>query len=637
MILKMKRSEAALIFIGAALFLYILARAFFISFTHDEAHTVLEYATQPWSTINDVTWTNNHLLNSWLCRLNMDCFGASEFSFRWPNVFAGLLYIVFGIKIIKKIFGDNWIGVAAFVVLICNTFLVDFFGLARGYGLSMGLLMTGLYYLLRYLETGKILLYGGTALVAFALALIANYTLLNFFLLFNLFFFLHALLPIFTGKFIWKEKLAKLLAYVLMAILVVYYTSWFTRMMLKMRAVGNFNFGGEDGFWINTIHSLLDFSCGPIVHSVDLFYVLLTGLAFLLFIGCGIIITLRLKRNRFTPLNWFSVFLFLVMFGCGCAIWLQHKLMQVPFSADRAALYFLVLFPLLLTICFFTDGTFASQRKIAAGTLLAFPVLCFFLSVNFNRTLLWPFNANTKEAVEKIIEDSRHMKSEGKQATVAVSFLDYPVYNYYVFAEKATWMNYTLYGETGFQPGADYYLRLDTTEAVPPAEYKVLWQKGEKQVYRNTTKTSIVELKNLGMKNFEEKDRANKAPGHSGLYSELVNENTIYSAGFSDTLTDTLRAGTIIACNMYIWPENIRTSAKFIILVKKGSDDYWKAIYLSWLMQKEKDWNEIDFQHTLQTDLFPGNRVIIYAMTGKDAVAFRIDDFSVRYINRVPN
>src|ERR1044071_9095045 len=85
---KIKGPEAALILIGAALFLYILLRAFWVSFTHDEGLTVMEYATQPWGTINDVNWTNNHLLNTWLCRLNLDWFGPSHIAFRWPNVFS---------------------------------------------------------------------------------------------------------------------------------------------------------------------------------------------------------------------------------------------------------------------------------------------------------------------------------------------------------------------------------------------------------------------------------------------------------------------------------------------------------------------------------------------------------------------
>src|SRR4051812_48575746 len=131
-VMKIKNTTAALIFIGAAVFLYILLRAFLVSFTHDEGLTVMEYATQPLSVINKVSWTNNHLLNSWLCRLNLDWFGASEISFRWPNVFAGLLYIVFSARLLRKITGDSWLTVIAFLALLCNTFLIDFFGLCRG-------------------------------------------------------------------------------------------------------------------------------------------------------------------------------------------------------------------------------------------------------------------------------------------------------------------------------------------------------------------------------------------------------------------------------------------------------------------------------------------------------------------------
>src|ERR1043166_8151742 len=106
---KIKRPSTALIFIGAELFLYILLRAFLVSFTHDEGLTVMEYATRPWAVINNVNWTNNHLLNTWLCRLNLDWFGPSQIALRWPNVFAGLLYIIFAARLLKKITGNSWI------------------------------------------------------------------------------------------------------------------------------------------------------------------------------------------------------------------------------------------------------------------------------------------------------------------------------------------------------------------------------------------------------------------------------------------------------------------------------------------------------------------------------------------------
>ena len=90
---------------------------------------------------------------------------------------------------------------AAFVLLTFNTFVNDFFGICRGYGLSLGLLMTGLYYQYCSFTAKRALLYESLALLFSAAAVLANYTLFNFFLLhaaFNLLF----TKPIRTGEVI---------------------------------------------------------------------------------------------------------------------------------------------------------------------------------------------------------------------------------------------------------------------------------------------------------------------------------------------------------------------------------------------------------------------------------------------------
>jgi hypothetical protein len=636
MIAKIKSPQAALIFIGAALFLYILLRAFLISFTHDEGLTVMEYATQPWGTINDLNWTNNHLLNTWLCRLNLDWFGPSEIAFRWPNVFAGLLYIVFGARLLRKIFSDTWTCVFAFVILICNTFLIDFFGLCRGYGLSMGLLMTGLYYFFRYFETGKVLIYGAVSLVLFAFALVANYTLLNFFLLYSGFFMLHALITILREKSGWKIKLAKLLVYAFYGVMIFFFIAWFTRLMLKMREVGNFNFGGEEGFWINTVHSLIEFSSGAIVSRAHFLYAVLTWMTLGLFIGAGVIVFSRWRKQKTDHVNWFSIFLFLALFGCGSAIWLQHLLMHVPFSSDRAGLYFYVLFPLLIMICFFTPGNFAQLRKWSAGIFLVFPVISFFLLLNLDHTLLWPFNAHTEEAVDKIIEDSRNRLPEGSTARVTVTFLEYPVYNYYVYAKKATWLNYISPDEIGCHPGTDYFLRIDTFDIPVPEGYKPIWEAPGKHLFRYEAAGKLRELRMVGMRNFDQNDERPKAAGKTGPYSEVINNKMIYSQGINDTLTDTLHAGTIIRCDASIWPDKMPVRAKLAIHYTSAQNKIWKGIYLSWLMRDARQWNDISFSYTLQKDLYPGDYVIVYLLNDSD-VDIRIDDFSVHYLVRVPN
>jgi hypothetical protein len=634
---KINGPEAALILIGAALFLYILVRAFWVSFTHDEGLTVMEYATQPWGTINDVNWTNNHLLNSWLCRLNNDWFSPSHIAFRWPNVLSGLLYIVFGALLLKKIFSGTWTCVFAFLVLLCNTFLIDFFGLCRGYGLSMGLLVTGLYFFYRYFETGKILIYGGIAITLFGLAMIANYTLLNFFLLFTGFFMLHALLLLIKEKTSRIKKLFDIASWLFIGIMAFFFIAWFVRMMLKMREVGNFNFGGEEGFWKNTVHSLIEFSSGPIVSRAGLFYVVLTWLALGLFIGAGVIIVARLRKQKFTPLNWFSVFLFAVLFGCGSAIWLQHLLMNVPFSSDRAGLYFYALFPLLVMICFFTPGNFVRLRRLLAGFFLAFPVISFFLTLNLDRTMLWPFNAHMQEATQKIIEDSRSKIQQGQPVRVAVSFLEYPVYNYYLYAAKNTGLNYMAYGETDYQPGADYFLYLDENNLVPLPVYKSIWEIPGLHVYRNTEPRKYRELNHLPQLNFDKEDGRPKAEGRSLPYAELINNQLIYSMGITDTLTDdTLRAGTIVRCEAYIWPDKMPVRSKLCVNYTSANEPYWKAIYLSWLMHDEKKWNKVSFDYTLPKDLFPGDKIVVYFMNDSD-VDVRVDDFSVHFLVPIPN
>ncbi|CAN5910281.1 hypothetical protein BH11BAC7_BH11BAC7_00210 [soil metagenome] len=635
MISKLKSPGAALIIIGSALFLYILSRAFLVSFTHDEGLTVMEYATQPWSVINNLNWTNNHLLNTWLCRLNLDWFGASEISFRWPNVFAGLLYIVFAAKLVRKIFADSWFGVFTFIILLCNTFLIDFFGLCRGYGLSMGLLMTGLYYFYRYIETRQ-LWYYGIALTAFGFALVANYTMLNFFLLQSGFFLLHAGGHFFTEKMSWKKKTVNFLLYAFYCIMTYFFTAWFIKLMLKMREAGNFNFGGDDGFWKNTVHSLIEFSSGPIVRQANLFYIVLTVLALVLFAGAGVFILFNVRKQKFTPLNWFAIFLFLVLFGCGAAIWLQHLLMNVPFSSDRAGLYFYLLFPLLIAICFFTAGSLQRTRRILALVFFTFPVISFFISLNLYRTLLWPFNANTKEGFGLLINDSKNYQDERSHKQVAVTFLEYPVYNYYLYKEKVTWLNFVSWDEAGFNFEADYVVRLDSIEEVPKGNYKILWAKDGKTIYRKDPLLKIVELKELPVNDYEAEDGRPKAPGFSG-FAGLINPTNIFSSGICDTIKDTLPAGCVMHCHAKIWAESIHTQTRLVIDIARKQEParIWKAYWVSWYLHEDKQWQDFDFWCVPGIDVLPGEVVYIYFLNeGKTDV--RIDNFAVRYLARIP-
>lgn len=80
---------------------YIILRAVKIPVTHDEAGTILNYASR--SIYSIITYEdpipNNHLLNTLLIKFSISVLGLNEFACRLPNLIGGFMYLWFGIKI----------------------------------------------------------------------------------------------------------------------------------------------------------------------------------------------------------------------------------------------------------------------------------------------------------------------------------------------------------------------------------------------------------------------------------------------------------------------------------------------------------------------------------------------------------
>ena len=167
----------------AAMSVYVLLRTMYVSITHDEAYTFFNYIIRPIDETLHVTYTNNHLLNSLLARVCNALFGNSEASLRLPNALGAIAFFVYGARLLTRLPANRWFPVVAFVALTFNTFLLDFFGLCRGYGLSLGLLMISFYYQYVSFTSERRTRNEWAAVVFAALATTANYTLLNLFLI----------------------------------------------------------------------------------------------------------------------------------------------------------------------------------------------------------------------------------------------------------------------------------------------------------------------------------------------------------------------------------------------------------------------------------------------------------------------
>jgi hypothetical protein len=588
---------------GLCLSAYIFARACLLSFTHDEALTIMTYVTQPWKNLLRVDWTNNHLLNSILTRFCLEWFGPSEISLRLPNVISGIIFLIFAGKLSKKIAGRGWKGCLLFLFITCNPFLLDFFSLCRGYGISMGFLMAGLFYFYRYIESTN-RFFSFLSFTFSAIALTANYTLLNFFLIQVACFILWEIIT-FT-KITWKKQAA---GFVLTLVPVAFFLRWFLRLIFDLRQYGNFNFGGTNGFWKDSVGSLLSYSLG-IFGTSQTAIIVFSGFIIALIIAGTCFILFNLRKTK-TVTGYFTVFLLLGMTGCAIALWLQNVYMQMPYSMDRTVLYFLVLFPLFLAGCFYTAGSFSRLRFAGASLFLLFPFLAFLFSANLHTTLLWADNANVKEGVGIIINDSKPLPGHDEIQRVGVSFIDYPVYNYYLYKEKAGWLDHAYYGDFGLLPGTKYNLVTDEVD-MHPEGYEEVWKKDslvllqKKAPWIYNTVFSVRE-------DFEYGKWRKRSAGYKSRYALLHDSDpgvmniidTILPEGIEGPVTFRVKA-------------DLQSAVEFSgarIAIKIWHDSALSFFYeypVSWYLYKPRAWNHFEHYRFSWEKLFKGDRIVCF-------------------------
>ncbi len=145
-----------MIMVVIAFSLIVAYRACMIPITHDEAGTFLNFLhLSVWSCVSNLNcWgnANNHWLNTLLMQWSVRLFGEELWAIRLPNVLAGISYFFCAALLSARFIKNSFLQVAGFVVLCGHVYLLDFFSLARGYGLMSAGVLWAIYCMLRYIE-----------------------------------------------------------------------------------------------------------------------------------------------------------------------------------------------------------------------------------------------------------------------------------------------------------------------------------------------------------------------------------------------------------------------------------------------------------------------------------------------------
>ena len=433
-----------------ALFVYVIIRSYTLSFTHDESLSF--YIIEGNKTFLLET-ANHHVLNTTLMAVCKYLFGNSEFALRLPNVLSFALYLV-GFFYISNLSKNKWLFLLGFSLVLLNPFLLEFFSLARGYGLSLGFMLMSLFFLLRndrnrlsYASFFKDFL---LSLLFASLATYSNLSMINF---------LIAILILFTIKY-WSflkgnknNSLRYNIGFICVFLIACVPILLGIKRLFLLNEL-NHLFFGTSNLW-GTIRSLII----PSLYIAEYNSWILSFFKYVIILSLLIgIISIIVRKDYSGKLFLITVLNLILIIG----IILEHFLFGALYPSGRTALIFIPIFGLFiyyLTSHFIEYYNIKEKYYIPVILCLITPLfLNFFASMNLTYTYSWRYDAHTKDAM-KIIE-TRTQNSD-HIASISNNWMFEPSINYYIVSRK---MNLNLANRNGVNFNTDFiYIHADST------------------------------------------------------------------------------------------------------------------------------------------------------------------------------
>ncbi len=356
----LERRLISLLFI--AIYCYLIFRAVSVFYIHDELVTKWSYMIN-WNPLPSQGYVdaNNHFLLSFLGGLFIRIFHSdSMLVVRLASLLAFPIYF-WSIYSLKGLFRQKANFYGLLIGLVCISFILEYFALARGYGLSFAFMLLALQQTTSLYSNPK----GRTLILivfAWVLAITSNLTLIPFGLVGIVFAFL----------FSWKHlsKWWLIVPSVGIAPLIFLISYSFT-----LKGLGKLYYGGNEGFFETTIHTITPYIWNVKHIVLDLFLSLIC-----LLIGAFLLRHFWKERTIFNPKYTFALFLFLAIGN----ILGQHWVLGINYPGDRTALYLVIFF----IGAFFMTIDEVSKSRVYSVVYCVITIVFFGIHLNFNYSIL---------------------------------------------------------------------------------------------------------------------------------------------------------------------------------------------------------------------------------------------------------
>ncbi len=477
---------------GFLIFIYLIVRAVKLPMTCDEAQTCLTFSR--FSVLEIITYSrsaipNNHIFHTLLIKFFTTTFGMKLWVCRLPNLLGFIIYYFFCFKILtlnlildKSISKKSPAQIVALavgiIILVCNPYLLDFFSLARGYGLACAFMMGSIYFALLFLtnKNTKTLLF---SLALGVLSVYTNFTTLNYFvaawilLVFEICseaLFVHHLTLKNLNKpsnlnqnlksEIWDYTIILIFSAALLAAL-----SYLP--ITEMRATNQFIFWGTKGFYEDTFSTLTDslmygsWYFGQFTASV------LRIITLLLLSGVVILVFIEIKKKKIDAFREPFVFTFILLAVTVVVNIAQHIIVHTPYLQTRTALFFFPLAALPIVLSF--KELAESRKKIFYGIVPLFSLLWafhFFHSINTRYCYEWWYDADTKKILTYLKKEYDNDPEKKKIKLATFSWM-MPSFMFHIVEEgRSGWIEVPSSNSTVHPQGMQYYYTFDSEAEV---------------------------------------------------------------------------------------------------------------------------------------------------------------------------
>ena len=422
----------AIVLYGLGLFAYVCLRAVYVGITHDEACTY-QYAVKPGLgriLTFDYVDANNHLLNSVLVWASHVLFGSSPLALRLPNVGVFALFLWAAGSIARGL-TSPWARLAAFVVLTTQPFVLEFFGLARGYGLAMGLMAASLACWSRGLqEPARLKSLRLAALWLAAVAVLANLSYLNLFVPLLILLVLdcaaHGECEGTPSPRQRVRGLVRCCLPLLQPALVV--ACLITPLAIKLHENRKLFFGGTEGFFEDTVKTLVNSLLvgapyagwsAPILSVLAVVIVTYAAVVF----GVGV----RKHGWRTGSGAGLAVLSLLVLAALSTVV--QHYLFGTRFLIERTAMLFLLPFSVCLALLADDGVPFRRAGSILLAVAAIGSGAHFAIQAQLQSTSSWRYDSDTEAMVRSLSRETR--PADGRKLRLGAAWIHEPAVNYY--------------------------------------------------------------------------------------------------------------------------------------------------------------------------------------------------------------